>query len=59
MEVSGRFHAPTDLAPGKVLIGQGVGCTPSGSVLFREGNPSNRLHTQNNYHLLRNGAVGT
>lgn len=29
--MSGKFHAPADLAPGKVLIGQGVGCTPSGS----------------------------
>jgi len=31
MEVSGKFHAPADLATGKVLIGQGVGRTPSGS----------------------------
>jgi len=30
MEVSGKFHAPADLAQGKVLIGQGVGCMPSG-----------------------------
>jgi hypothetical protein len=59
MEVNGKFHAPAALAPGKVLIGQGVGCTPSGSVPFGEGNPSNRLQTQNNCNLLRTGAVGT
>jgi len=53
MEVNDRLHTPVDLAPGKVLIRQGVGCTQSGSVLFGKGNPSNRLQTQNNYHLLR------